>query len=287
MGQANCCSSKDPDEQIDMKEAKKRDEEKKKKKDKRLSEKKKQKTKKKGAMMEEPVVVPEPPRYDESDANSLLPDAPTLEQVNNNKTHHAYLVNSRAKAIEYFDELSSEDWKLQTEAEDVELSTREVGSSSDTSISMTRRSMRVHRSINDVVGYLQDLDKEKAAKYNCDKLGEVKDLSHDSRIVQMGFKGSILMSARDFCYCNTKYELKNGWILIVNHSVESDDVPKGTPIRGVYEGIYLIKQESENQTLVSNVTKIDMKGNVPANLVNKMIEKQHDEFVTLKEGMEH
>lgn len=76
---------------------------------------------------------------------------------------HEYLLKSREKAIQYFKEIKNEEWKLETEAEDVELYTRPTPAQSQI---YTKRVMSVNRGLSDVTTYIQDLDKDKAAKHN-------------------------------------------------------------------------------------------------------------------------
>jgi DNA-binding transcriptional MerR regulator len=271
-----------------MEKAKKRDEEKRKRKERRISEKRKKKVNgaKKGA--EAPAEtnrkpLPPAPKFDDTDPDGLIPHAPSLEDMYNNEVNHKYVLQSREKALEYWQELHTGDWSLKTEAEGVELYTKETGI--DTQV-LIKRAMEVHAPLETVATYMQDLDKEKSAKHQCDKLLEIRDISHGSRIVHFAIKGTLLLGSRDFCYCNTKYTLKNGSVLVVNHSVQHDNVPVGKPIRGVLESLVLMTPIDSDRTTVSNILRLDMKGNVPATMMNKLVEKQHDEYVLLKDGME-
>lgn len=291
MGQTNCCASKntkDADEQLDMEKAKKREEEKRKRKERRISEKRKKRVNgaKKGAEVSDDTnrkILAPTPEFGDSDPDALIPHAPSLEDMHNNSVNHKYVLQSRDKALEYWKELHDGDWSLKTEAEDVELYTRETGI--DTQV-LIKRAMEVHAPLETVASYMQDLDKEKSAKHQCDKLVEIRDISHGSRIVHFAIKGTLLLGARDFCYCNTKYALKNGSVLVINHSVQHDNVPVGKPIRGALESLVLMTPIDDDRTSVSNILRLDMKGNVPATMMNKLVEKQHDEYVLLKDGME-
>lgn len=76
-------------------------------------------------------------------------------------------------------------------------------------------------------------------------------------------------------------------MLLITHAVECDNVPVGKSIRGEYETLTLLRPITDEQTIVTTVSNIDMKGSIPISIVQKMIEKQHDEFVLLKDGMEN
>ena len=94
----------------------------------------------------------------------------------------------------------------------------------------------------------------------------------------MTTKSSLTLGSRDFCYVVSRYPLKNGDIVIVKHSVDHKDRPKGKNIRGNITEMILIQPTSDINVRVTSVLDLDMKGSVPTSKMTKIVEKQIEEF---------
>ena len=297
MGANNCCATnkdtkKDIDETMDMKKAQKKDEERKRRKEQKIYEKKKakqkreekrRKAKSKGNSGTSSTTAGGSSKTDESNLDKLLPPLPDLEKIYHDYVSYNYLKENRDRARKFWKEFDSYEWSIKKKAEDVELYVKETGIETQV---YTKRVIDVDNDKETVAQHLQDLQKEKTIKAGVDKLVQISDLSNNARIIHLALKGSLLLGARDFCYCNTRYNLKNGDIYIFNHCTEHDEVPEGKPIRGMMESAILVQPISEGKTLITKLQMLDMKGNVPGSMMKKILVKQHEEFISLKDSME-
>uniref|UniRef100_A0A7S3NA62 START domain-containing protein n=1 Tax=Euplotes harpa TaxID=151035 RepID=A0A7S3NA62_9SPIT len=286
MGQTNCCatSNTDKDIQIDMDDTRDHDDH---KKVRAPAKAKKIRVKKKGALLQakpEPSAMVYEPDYDEDDIDSMLPDAPTLSEVQDNEIHHELLKKSRAKAIDYWYEMKSKEWTFKKKSEGVELYIRPAEQENQIYI---MRIMEVKGNQDYVTDYICDTQKLKEASHGISKIKEIEDLKFDSKIMYMSYKGTFVQGSRGFCYCTTKYDLKNGDGLIVNHSTEHPDMPKSHDICGWTESETLIHTISGSHVRVTNVLKVNLNGNLPeANLKKNLPKTMMKEFIELKTGME-
>jgi hypothetical protein len=278
---ATCCSNKEKEDHVDMDNAKKKN----KKKSKKRMEKRSNKSAK-GAEIEErdhsmQAVVPD---YDETNPDTLFPKNPTLQDVMNNETDHSYISKSRSKGIEYWYEINREDWEFVNTKNNVDMYQKKT---ENPGILYVRGVMTVNRPIRDIADHFDSLENKLASKTKSDKLELVKDIGHNSRIEKYLMKGSITFESRDFVYCTTKYELKNGHWAIVDHSVDHADHPEtSSATRGMIDSLTLLKPEGNSLTKVLSTSKIDLKGNLPTAVIKKILAKKLDEFIALKNGLE-
>uniref|UniRef100_A0A7S3NDM1 START domain-containing protein n=1 Tax=Euplotes harpa TaxID=151035 RepID=A0A7S3NDM1_9SPIT len=287
MGQANCCAADSKNDNIvDMDKARKSEEEKQKKREGILKKRESQKKDKKGKKVKNEDEVQkdeeESKKYDLNDIDSLLPEAPTLHDMERNQVNHEMVLTSREKAIKYWDEMFSKEWKLNKEEEGIQIFTRP--SESDTQ-KYTMRVMDLVSNKEYVATYLCNLEKEINAKKGVEKLTVVEDLGFNNKIIYMALKGTILLGSRGFVNCRTKYKLKNGDYLIVSHPVEHKDIPKTKNIRGALESLTWVQQNSDTEIRVTNMLRYDMKGSVPEANMKKLVDEQLAEYAYLKKNL--
>lgn len=267
---ANCCAANNDDDTVDVDQARKDHADKKKRKSQRISERKKKGTE---------VPPPQADTYDENDPETLIPQAPSLLDCHNHKTHHGYLTDSRAKAIEYWYEVQRDDWKFVESKEEVDLYTLPADNDDQYYI---KRVIIVNKPVKEVFEVFKDIDKLNESYGSSDSRKFVSDVEGVSEVVQLNMKGNMLFGNRDFVYCKTGYLLKNGHYLIINHSVPNDEIKTKGSIRGIFEEIILLSPDGEKKTVVHNVQKVDMKGNIPPSVLKTLMKRKMEEYVSFR-----
>ena len=225
---------------------------------------------------------PPPPQaeaYDENDPETLIPEAPSLLDCHNHKTHHGYLTDSRKKAIEYWRELRRDDWEFVDTKDKVDL--YKLATKNDDQYYI-KRVTNVDKPISEVYEGFRDIDRLDESFGASGSLKYVSDVEGVSQVVQYHVKGSILFGNRDFIYCKTGYLLKNGHYLIINHSVPTEEAKTKGSIRGNLEEIILLTPDGEKKTNVFNAQKVDMKGNIPPSVLKTLMKKRLDEYVSFR-----
>ena len=151
---------------------------------------------------------------------------------------------------------------------------------------LLKKEMEVDASVDRVMEILLDLEVRQKANSRIDVLEEITQLGTNSRIIYQKMIGNFIFNARDFCASSHSINLKNGSKLIVEFSIEHEDVPETKAVRGEFDNLFWIKKISADQSKIVNLLHLYLKGNLPG-IAKGMIPKKHlEEFVSLRKKME-
>lgn len=235
-----------------------------------------------GSTMSDELIFSEP---NDNKSVDLTTQRIMIDDVGYDQEDFKLLRDSRSKAADLYQMLSSKQWNLADDTEDVKLYIlgKTTGESSEI---ILKRTTIVKASPATAFFVLSDIDKIKATDSSIKKLDVVKELPLDSRLIYRLNKSTLLYSCRDFVTCNSNLKLDDGTYIISSHSVLSPIQPPKGCVRGNLGGLTEIKSVGEDQTKISEIIVLDMITDLPSTVLKRMTFKYHEQFVKLRRDIQ-
>lgn len=136
-------------------------------------------------------------------------------------------------------------------------------------------SYTVDKSIPEIVAFISDLPR----KANYDELYEtghyIERFDDTTEVVYLKYKRQAIVSPRDFCLFQKRFELSEDRVIAVAFSVDHPDCPQTKFVRAnLYMGCMILDKVNDSQTYVTYMVHVDVGGSVPTSIVNSAQQKQ-------------
>ena len=219
------------------------------------------------------------------DFESQLPDLPDLDEMGGEQDYVDYA--EKAQNLMIFSDKLYHDatWTEEYNSDGcVTATTFEEGSS----IKSGKRTMEVNADIEKVVEFFRDPENQKRCNPDFITAKKAEIISDNAWLNFFHIKGILVISERDDIVFEYNIKMKDGSYCKLMTSIEHPDYPENEGIvrsECVYN-FFHFSTPSEGKTLIRNVAKYDLKGSIPAMVINHTFSLAHQEFINYKAKLE-